>query len=310
MEKLDFSLLQQEIDYVVVNRTFEEAFESYNLVKEWVESSGVKEADIKSYNLYQNYLIKLKFLALNFFDIDEYPELFRNSASLAFEITDYNLWEKIETELIAMNDINARDEFKKKLKTALEQCSNSLTSSSQPGNPKKVAEWIKDFVINLGLDKFDKLKKAEYLSNSQSIKNLSNVDKNKVRDLLDIYEKLGLSSKEKEGYENSVLMNIDGRPIIFHRGEVEEVRPIDIQGKEPDEINDILNPSSSSPGNMTQAPIVEKLIQPVAQKPITPRTVEMEEILNSYSPSSLEYKAISQEILRLQKAEARKDAKR
>ena len=46
------------------------------------------------------------------------------------------------------------------------------------------------------------------------------------------------------------------------------------------------------------------------QKINIPRTKELEEILASYSTASLEYKAISQEIMRLKKTEARKNAKR
>ncbi len=326
MEKLDFNLLKDEIKYVINNQAFNEAFECYNLVEDWLQRTNIKHDDSRSYNIYQDYLIKLKFLALNFFETGEYPELLKDYANLAFEISGFNLWEKIETELIAMEDVDARDDLKQKLKTALEQCNNILTSSSQDGNPKYVSEWIKDFVVNLGLDKFDKLKKAEYLTNGKSLKSLADSDKDKVKSLLDLYENLNLSSTEKEGYENSVMMNIDGAPVIFHRGNVEILKPIDVKVEENDNnknISDVLGDAKSNlKVDSTLAPVatsvepsvtqetVNSILSEPAQKPIVPRTTELEEILNSYSPSSLEYKAISQEILRLKKASARKDAKR
>lgn len=319
MEKLDFNLLKQEIDYVINNQAFNEAFECYNLVKNWVDNTNIKSVDPDDYKLYQNYLVKLKFLALNFFNIDEYPELIKNYANLAFEISGYNIWDKLETEIIAMEDINQRDEFKKKIKLALEQCLGNLTDLNRPEQPRKISEWVKDFVINLGVDRFDKLKKAEYLSSGKSIKNLSNGDKEKVKTLLNIYENLSLSSKTKEGYENSVLMNINGIPVIFHRGEIEEIRKNDIEEINREKTVDILAdqkvPSAAdnqlkeiTPVEIFNPTPVSSIATPEKQN--IPRTTELEEILDSYSPASLEYKAISQEIMRLKKTEARKNAKR
>lgn len=314
MAKLDFNLLKQEIDYVINNQAFNEAFECYNLVKNWVDNTNIKSVAPEDYKLYQDYLIELKFLALNFFDTDEYPELIKNYANLAFEIPGYSLWEKLETEIIAMEDINQRDEFKKKIKLSLEQCLENLTVLNRPEQPRKISEWIKDFIINLGIDEFDKLKKAEYLANSRSIKSLSSKDKEKVKELLDIYENLSLSSKLKEGYENSVLMNIDGSPVIFHRGKVEELKKIDISGINEVKTDDVLSdvkPISIVSKNLPIEDPSSPEAPAVHEKPKNiPRTTELEEILDSYSPASLEYKAISQEIMRLKKTEARKNAKR
>jgi hypothetical protein len=314
MAKLDFNLLKQEIDYVINNQAFNEAFECYNLVKNWIDDTNIKSVAPEDYRLYQNYLIELKFLALNFFDINEYPELIKNYANLAFEIPGYNLWEKLETEIIAMEDINQRDEFKKKIKLSLEQCLENLTALNRPEQPRKISEWIKDFIINLGIDEFDKLKKAEYLANSQSIKNLSGGDKEKVKELLGIYENLSLSSKLKEGYENSVLMNIDGSPVIFHRGKVEELRKIDVSEIDERKTDDVLSDAKPLPAASNDSPVETPSFSEtptIPEKPKNiPRTTELEEILDSYSPASLEYKAISQEIMRLKKTEARKNAKR
>jgi hypothetical protein len=316
MIKLPFDLLKQEIDYVVVNNDFQGAFECYNLTKKWLDESGLAK-NSSDYIRYNNYLIKLKFLSFNYLsDINERVELLKNYFNSALEIDGFKLWEKIEIELISISSLDTRDDFKAKMREALEKCEDVLINRQKYINqeiPRKVDEWIKNFIVNLGLDSFDKVKKMEYLSSSRYLKILDEKDKDKVKTLLDIYEKLKISSKTPEGYENSVLMNIDDKAIIFDHGNVEEVSSLDkiknvsklIDSVKDDVLSDSIS-SAPVPASSSAANVVS--VQP--QKLIIPRTVELEEILNSYSPSSLEYKAISQEILRLKKAEARKDAKR
>lgn len=314
MIKLPFDLLKQEIDYVVMNNDFQGAFECYNLTKKWLDESGLTK-NSSDYIQYNNYLIKLKFLSFNYLsDINERVELLKNYFNSALEIDGFKLWEKIEIELISISSLDARDDFKVKMREALEKCEDVLINRQKYINqeiPRKVDEWIKNFIVNLGLDSFDKVKKMEYLSSSRYLKILDEKDKDKVKTLLDIYEKLKISSKTPEGYENSVLMSIDGKTIIFDHGNVEDVSNLDKiknVSKLIDSVKDdvLSNSTSSVPASSSTANVVS--VQP--QKLIIPRTTELEEILNSYSPSSLEYKAISQEILRLKKAAARKDAKR
>lgn len=296
MPKLSFELLQQEIDYVIKNNDFDGAFRAYNLVKKWLDESGqVKNSP--EYIQYNNYLMKLKFLSFNFLnDINERVDLLRNYFHLSFEIDRFELWPKIEAELISISSLDLRDDFKRKMCEALEKCDNVLISRQKYVNqemPREVGEWTKNFVSNLGLERFDKLKKMEYLSNNKSIKILDITDKAKVKILLDIYEKLRISSKTKEGYENSVLMNIDGRLIIFNQGNVEEVPDIDkIRKIDIDTINKEI-PSKTEPTSLSPA-------------------AELEQTLKNYSESSFEYKALKQEISRLKKSEltkAQHDAK-
>lgn len=286
-------LLQQEINYVTDNNDFQGAFECYNLVKSWLEKNNLAKVSPEEYGQYYNYLMKLKFLCLNYFDdIEEYKELLDKYFALATEIPAFDLWDKILARLVSISDLEARSKFKADLREALERSGSFLISRQKYNDaeiPYKVSEWIKDFIVNLGLDKFDKVKKAEYLANGRFIKLLKDEDQNKVRNLLDLYEKLKLSSKTPEGYENSVLMNIDGQDIIFEQGNVETIgannslKKIKINTENEDNLEmDLTNEISG------------------------PSLRELEETLKNFSPASLEYKAVSQEISRLKKKETKK----
>lgn len=326
MPKLSFDLLQQEIDYVIKNNDFQGAFEAYNLVKKWLEKSGpVKNSS--EYVQYNNYLMKLKLLSFNFLsDINERIDLLKNYFGLSFEIDQFDLWGKIETELISISSLDARDDFKKRMREALENCTNVLINRQKYVNqemPREVSEWTKNFVANLGLDQFDKLKKMEYLSNNKFIKLLDAQDKDKVKVLLNIYEKLRISSQTREGYENPVLMNIDGKSIIFDHGNVEEISDLDKiksidmgdgQGtSKPSDFSDDLflpdKPKSQSGASSAQSQATPA--QPEI-KPLSPLE-ELEQTLKNYSESSFEHKALRQEISRLKKSELTKaqyDAKK
>jgi hypothetical protein len=326
MQDLSFNLLQQEIEYVSLNHNFQDAFEAHKIIMEWLTKNDIKKNDFSVYLKYLGYLNKLKFLCLNYFDnVNDYAELLKNDFSLIFEIPDFDLWDKIEIYLVAISDVKRRDAVKEKLKAALFHCENNLIDISKYSEGvtlNKVSDWLKDFIASLGLNKIDSVKKNEYLMNGKYTKSLKADDKERVKILLDIYEKLNLSSQTKEGYENTVLMELDGKDVIFNHGELEDVKPLNVKSGRM-LVNDILADKKSSTSmpatTIKESPVVisssSKLpITPekptTIEKQIIPRTTELEEILDSYSPASLEYKAISQEIMRLKKTEARKNAKR
>lgn len=272
MKDLSFDLLQKEIDYASYNRDFQGAFDVYNIVKPWIEKSNLKRNNHLAYSKYVDYLNKLKFLSLNFFDdLSDYIDLLKNHFHLIFDIPNFDIWEKLEIYLISISDINIRADNKAKLKEALEKSNDDLIN---PLNYKegctliKVSDWIKSFVANIGLDFFDKVKKMEYLSSNKYFKALKEFDQEKVKVLLDTYEKLMIPSNTKEGYENTVIFDFNGKKMIFNHGEMEAVSNIKIFGE-----HDGLNPELT----------------------------ELEEALKTYSPNSLEYRAIQQEIDRLSK---------
>lgn len=303
MPELPLELLKQEIEYASANNDWHGAFEAYNIASEWLEGSGLSKSSPRIYSDYYNSLIKLKFLALNYFDgEDDYYDLLKNYFGFSQDIPGFDLWSKLEVQLISMN-VHARDGFKGKMRQALEQSDSLLFSRQQyddPEMPVKVSDWIKDIVSNLGLDQFDKLKKVEYLSNSRFVRQLQQEDKEKVRNLLDIYENLKISSMTPQGYENSVVMNIDGKVVVFNRGEAEEVNVSKI--KDIQEIGTEINERGQIGEVVNEPPI------PQTDGSYNPLE-DLERALLAYSENSLEHKAIKQEISRLKSAKLREAQK-
>lgn len=81
-----------------------------------------------------------------------------------------------------------------------------------------VGNWVKDYNSVLGTGVIDKLKRTQYLTNGKNIKNLNEKEKKKIRILLDLYERLKLSSLTLEGLEEDIPVDEENMKGIIKRG--------------------------------------------------------------------------------------------
>ncbi|MCF7860522.1 hypothetical protein K9M09_02780 [Patescibacteria group bacterium] len=307
MAILSFDLLQQEVEYASKNRNFQSAFNVYQMVDKWLKESDIKNTDSHAYARYRSYLKKIKFICLNYFDdTNDYLELIKNDFALVFEIPSFDIWEKFELHLLSISNLEERSEEKARLKSAFEQSVSNLFSASNYPKLKllNVSDWVKDFIAHFGFKTFDPVQKAEYLSNNDNLNLLKEEDKDKIKTLLSIYEKLLLPSNTKEGYEGSIPFNVEGKQYILNRGEMSAVdeslnlapdsRKLD-QGNEDGDlfIDENVNSDEETGETNVKAPLA-----------ILSSTLE------NYAPASLEYKAIKQEIARLRKQKTNENSKK
>ena len=145
-----------------------------------------------------------------------------------------------------------------------------ITMDGHPASPT-IANWLKDFIKKYGSDLFDEVALAEYLSQSPNVKQLKPTEKDLIRKVLKLYRNLSFFPDSMEGV-----------PV-----EQWEIFPVD-----RNLLPKIANlPKVVEPKEEIDPAIVEK------QKVI----FDLQKSLVKYSSTSLEYKAISQEINRLSK---------
>lgn len=266
--------IKQKVDEFSEYDDFRGAYECYKELKEKLEESRLKQTDPKLYGQYYNLLVKLKFLSLNFFDDwGEVEKLLKNHFEAVYNINYYNLWNKLKINLLTVPDLKKRDEIKNSLKKALLSCNRIIIDKEKNKDiknfPKTVAEWLNDFNINLGIGKIDNLKKIKYLTNGENVKKLSERDKNRIKYLLNLYEKLKFSSLTPQGFEEDVPIVIEGKFYIFKQGVLEPI------GHEERTLSGI--PKSEE----------EKSLD------------ELKQMAKQYEPGSLERKAIEEEMRKL-----------
>lgn len=147
-----------------------------------------------------------------------------------------------------------------------------------------ISNWLKDFIKINGSEMFDELKMAEYLSSSVNAKKLKQSEKDLLRRLFRLYRNLSFfpDSMGNDPIEDWQIIPVDrietnkkfSKPGVF-RDALDDSQPI------------ISSVSSSAPLNT-------KKLEDI---PLN----ELQEALTQYAPSSLEYKAVKQEIEHLKK---------
>lgn len=262
------------------------------------------------YNRYQTYLMKARFVCLFELEEKEVLELMEKYLVLVLDNPFYNIYEKLRMRLQRFDSLAARDEFKNKIK-------ESLLKNRSKISPEKimvgtimqeptVANWLKDYYSKLGIDRVDALAFNQYLVNAENTKNLEESDREKLKTLFTLFEKLKISSSEAGGLEENFVAILPDKSVSLISGGMPMKIDANLQRLIDDIVakggatlqNDDLFLDDSAPTDSQQAnPSVQEM---PADLPVSPLSV-LSVALEDYNPSSLEYKAIKQEIERLRK---------
>jgi hypothetical protein len=151
-----------------------------------------------------------------------------------------------------------------------------ITIDGHPASPT-VANWLKDFIKKYGSNLFDDVALAEYLTQSPNIKQLKSTERELVRKALKLYRNLSFFPESMEG-----------TPL-----EQWEIFPVDRS-----KLQRVIKPS------INQQPAMTEMIMEAVDSVVTEKQkviFDLQKSLAKYPQTSLEYKAISQEINRLSK---------
>lgn len=164
-------------------------------------------------------------------------------------------------------DENLEDKIESLLYVNQEKITNhQIILDGHPASPS-IANWLKDFIKQYGSDLFNEVTLAEYLTQSLNIRQLKPEEKELIRKLLKLYRNLVFFPESMDG----ILMD------------EWEIFPVNKKN------SDSLSATKEKVGEEKESTISTK------QKTI----LDLQKSLTKYPPSSLEYKAISQEINRL-----------
>jgi hypothetical protein len=280
------------------------------LIEVFDRNPEFQKEDPLLFSIYYKYLVAVKYI--NLFDLEEGEilGLIKKDFDFFFKYPEYDLVRKLRYKIRDILDLEARDLFKSRLRSALLECGALLSEKKIVLNnnqvPASVANWLKDYYTQVGMDKVDTLKVSQYLTNSPNIKLISPEEKDDLKRLLNLFENLKVSSQEFPIFEESVVAILPDRELaLILNGQMANIGPEVVKLIEEIAALENFQQMEATRDVLSDAPVF-----PEAAVTAVPRTAELQEMLNNYPPDSLEYKAISQEIMRLQKTEARKNAKK
>lgn len=249
---------------------------------------------------YRESLLSLAYICLPALDDKEVEHMLQHELMFQFHLPNYNLIQKIDYKLINIIVISERVIFKDRLRKALLENGEIIIRNNEI---KSISDWLRDYVSKVGLDGKDKLASAQYLMSIKANKNIEEKDRDRLTTIFKLYEKLSLPSDTPEGFEEELPINFNGRLFILRRGVLEPIE----KNKNVDMASDLLS------GNLVREKQGEKAInkQPEQKAPLSqPSNLSvLEEALKNYSESTLEYKAIKQEISRLKSGNLRQAQK-
>jgi hypothetical protein len=209
-------------DFIKFNMTNEAFGFVENLTLLINEFPKFKETYPYLFKRYQDLILKAKWIALPRFSEKEIIDLFEYSFVKIFELEFYNIWNKIEMKLITIAFCEDRDEFKKKIREALLRNKEDFTNRTIIYEDKKykptIGNWLLLYNKILGTESLSHLKRAQFFVSNSNIKTLDPKEKENLRTLINLYERLKLSSLTLEGFEEDISVNEPGRKGIIRGG--------------------------------------------------------------------------------------------
>lgn len=234
--KIFLENLKAEIDKLILEDNDREA---YTASKE-IEASlkNVPEFERKFpdlYREYQNLIIKLKWLALSILMPDQIVKLFQSSFMVIFSIPEYNIWRKLKIALLCIVGLDPRDEFKKKLRDALLNNQEKITKKriiiANKLEDPTVANWLRDYIREVGLGEINEVKRSQYLINSQNMIKTEKAERERLLILFSLFEKLKLSSQTLEGLEEDIPFEFEDIKGTIKQGVFEPFKITEQQKK-------------------------------------------------------------------------------
>lgn len=276
-------VIKKQAENIISENRFREA---YDLAKELTGAidriKNFKESDYELYIKYRDIIIKLRWVGLPIMTENMVERMFKYHFTKIFLIPEYDLWLKLRTVLLGINILDERDIFKKKLRDALLNNQEKITKKRLIINNQEkdstIANWFYDYNKTLGTGRASTLARTQYLTNGENIKKLSEDEKERVKLLFNIYERLKLSSQTLEGLEEDIPVDEENLKGVVREGIFEPLPKMTAE---------------------------QELFWQLAEETIKERETrenslrQLRSDLNQYPPNSLERKAIEEEIRKM-----------
>ncbi len=224
-------------------------------------------------------------------------KLFQCCLKDIFSFSEETLLSSLKNCLLVI-PVDLRDEVKEELKKILEQSEVILTTPKLLLKGKivlpTVSNWLKDYHLYLRGDESNDLEKAKYFVVSDNIKKISEEERKLVKNLAKVYSYLNSSSLEPTGHEEDypVIEEKDGEGKLemFTEG---KLTPIDSKNKH---LANVYASLEEGEGDSEQA---VSAAEEKDKEELKQEIKALENMLANYSPQSLEYQAIQEEIAKL-----------
>lgn len=215
--KPDFlKLLDKRLSDIITFDEIENAFWfALNLEQTFKDHPDFENNRPEIYKKVQPMIKKARWVALSLLSEDEVIKMFKSNLMAMFEIQDYDIHKYFDSRLLIIFPLDIRDEFKDKVRKAIEENKELMTKekikiNKEMKNPT-TGNWISHMHSVLGIEDIPLFKLIEYFFQDSDIAKLEDNERRKIETILKFYEKIKMSSQTLEGMEISMPVDDEGR---------------------------------------------------------------------------------------------------
>lgn len=171
---------------------------------------------------YWQAIVGLRFAGLYLYTNIDVEHFFQYSIVDALGREEFDLWWSVRAKLIEIPIIE-RDDFKDRLRTALQRNEEPLPGHGPTINDQKVEStiknWFRDYLTFVGVEHQNQIKRVQYFAYSKNFIQLDKPSQQKFRQACGLFERLGIPSVTPEGIEESVsVTSADGELLELQSG--------------------------------------------------------------------------------------------
>lgn len=310
-EQKTYLKIKEEVDEIVFQDDYKRAFGAYNLVSQAMKASRLGTKDPELSKKYNKFLVKLQWVAINFFNYNEILQIFQNHLQIAFELEGFDLPQKTRLLLVGILDLDERDKYKRSIINILNKNEAVLTHKRFADNSIPTVEnWIKKYTSKTGVGQVESVKFEQFFIQDKDVLALDGDERRRLKDFFKFYEKLKASSSTVAGFEGSLPVNTPDFKGYIQNGALEREVKLDRKTRElldvvmgikkqdynvDKEISDL----ESQEKQFAEGSLEKKMIDEELEK--ERKIKEMQLIADGYKGGSFERKAILEEIEKLKK---------
>lgn len=320
--------LEESADLILKDNLVAEArYLARTIKKAFKRFPNLKKEDAKLYQRYEKILAKAQFVFL--FDVSERELLDLVEKHLHLVLgSGYDIILNLKNHFKNINDLEKRDALKSQLRERMLKNRHKITDKKIKINSieqePSIANWLKDYYSKLGLDPVGALKSNQYLLNDKNTKKIADNDRELLKELFSIFEILKKSSTELGGLEENFVAILPsggihliegGRPVKIDPSLSKIIRSVSnrsssfkgVGDSNKNEVDDVLSDddeSKSSKLNSATEQGEEKEGGGASDTDKKDISQVLRDALANYHPSSLEYRAIKEEVERIQKKQS------
>lgn len=137
-------------------------------------------------------VLQLGYVRMNSLSANQLAELFRNSVLAAYQIEEFNLYERFKEYLVQYNYVPDEVELCRKLSDLLKSSQEAIGTQSINLNGRSaqptLASWIEDYEQSQAKQEKDVLRLIQYLNTSANVKTLSVSERAILKNILELHD--------------------------------------------------------------------------------------------------------------------------